>query len=253
MPVARPVWTARSRGRRWCTGGTSSRSCTGGSNRRPSSGCSPTVSPSRRWTATPGWASSLLPPGRAAWGAVGAVAVSLRGDERPDLRPGAATAHAGSGSSPSTPRAWVPWCRPGDLPTPVLLVADDDRPVRIDDRLPMHGGGGPDPRSGSERRHRGRRALRARRADRPRPLPHRSMGAVQRARSGLRHALAAHDPWPLHRAHACVHEELVAAAGLPRPRRAAGALLAVGRGTHRLAVEDPGRGPSARVALRPWA
>jgi uncharacterized protein YqjF (DUF2071 family) len=40
-------------------------------------------------------------------------------------------------------------------------------------------------------------------------------------RSGLRHALAAHDPWPLHRAHAVrVDDELVAAAGLPRPEAA---------------------------------
>jgi uncharacterized protein YqjF (DUF2071 family) len=37
-------------------------------------------------------------------------------------------------------------------------------------------------------------------------------------RGGLRHALAAHDPWPLHRAHAAhVDDDLVAAAGLPRP------------------------------------
>jgi uncharacterized protein len=40
-------------------------------------------------------------------------------------------------------------------------------------------------------------------------------------RSGLRHALAAHDPWPLHRANAVrVDDELVAAAGLPRPEDA---------------------------------
>jgi uncharacterized protein len=37
-------------------------------------------------------------------------------------------------------------------------------------------------------------------------------------RSGLRHALAAHDPWPLHRARAVrVEDQLVTAAGLPRP------------------------------------
>lgn len=40
-------------------------------------------------------------------------------------------------------------------------------------------------------------------------------------RSGLRHALAAHDPWPLCRAEAIeVDDELVAAAGLPRPDEA---------------------------------
>jgi uncharacterized protein len=38
-------------------------------------------------------------------------------------------------------------------------------------------------------------------------------------RSGLRHARALHDPWPLHRARARhVHDELVMAAGLPEPR-----------------------------------
>jgi uncharacterized protein YqjF (DUF2071 family) len=37
-------------------------------------------------------------------------------------------------------------------------------------------------------------------------------------RSGLHRALAQHDPWPLHRARARhVHDELVAAAGLPLP------------------------------------
>ena len=37
-------------------------------------------------------------------------------------------------------------------------------------------------------------------------------------RSGLRHARAAHAPWPLHRAQAIrVRDELVAAAGLPQP------------------------------------
>ena len=37
-------------------------------------------------------------------------------------------------------------------------------------------------------------------------------------RSGLRHALAQHDPWPLHRGQAVeLHDELVAAAGLPVP------------------------------------
>jgi uncharacterized protein YqjF (DUF2071 family) len=37
-------------------------------------------------------------------------------------------------------------------------------------------------------------------------------------RSGLRHALAEHEPWPLHRARAVhLHDELVAAAGLPQP------------------------------------
>jgi uncharacterized protein len=38
-------------------------------------------------------------------------------------------------------------------------------------------------------------------------------------RSGLRHARAFHDPWPLHRARARhVQDELVMAAGLPEPR-----------------------------------
>jgi uncharacterized protein YqjF (DUF2071 family) len=37
-------------------------------------------------------------------------------------------------------------------------------------------------------------------------------------RSGLRHALAQHDPWPLHRARAIrVRDELIMAAGLPEP------------------------------------
>ena len=37
-------------------------------------------------------------------------------------------------------------------------------------------------------------------------------------RSGLRHALAFHEPWPLHRARALrVHDELIRAAGLPDP------------------------------------
>jgi uncharacterized protein YqjF (DUF2071 family) len=37
-------------------------------------------------------------------------------------------------------------------------------------------------------------------------------------RSGLRHALASHDPWPLHRGRALVvRDELIAAAGLPEP------------------------------------
>jgi hypothetical protein len=37
-------------------------------------------------------------------------------------------------------------------------------------------------------------------------------------RSGLRHALAAHDPWPLHRASVIeLNDELVTAAGLPQP------------------------------------
>ena len=37
-------------------------------------------------------------------------------------------------------------------------------------------------------------------------------------RSGLHHARAAHDPWPLHRATAVrVHDELIRAAGLPDP------------------------------------
>ena len=37
-------------------------------------------------------------------------------------------------------------------------------------------------------------------------------------RSGLRHALAEHEPWPLHRARVVTwHDELVTAAGLPRP------------------------------------
>jgi uncharacterized protein YqjF (DUF2071 family) len=37
-------------------------------------------------------------------------------------------------------------------------------------------------------------------------------------RSGLRHALASHDPWPLHRGRAVVvRDELIAAAGLPEP------------------------------------
>jgi len=37
-------------------------------------------------------------------------------------------------------------------------------------------------------------------------------------RSGLRHALAVHEPWPLHRAQVVdLHDELVAAAGLPQP------------------------------------
>jgi uncharacterized protein YqjF (DUF2071 family) len=37
-------------------------------------------------------------------------------------------------------------------------------------------------------------------------------------RSGLRHAQAFHDPWPLHRAEAThVDDELLVAAGLPRP------------------------------------
>jgi len=37
-------------------------------------------------------------------------------------------------------------------------------------------------------------------------------------RSGLRHALAAHEPWPLHRARVVgLHDELVSAAGLPQP------------------------------------
>jgi uncharacterized protein YqjF (DUF2071 family) len=37
-------------------------------------------------------------------------------------------------------------------------------------------------------------------------------------RSGLHHARAAHDPWPLHRAHAVrVDDQLVRAAGLPHP------------------------------------
>lgn len=37
-------------------------------------------------------------------------------------------------------------------------------------------------------------------------------------RSGLRHALAAHEPWPLHRARVTrLHDELVHAAGLPQP------------------------------------
>ena len=40
-------------------------------------------------------------------------------------------------------------------------------------------------------------------------------------RSGLRHALAEHEPWPLHRANVVeLHDELVAAAGLPAPRDA---------------------------------
>lgn len=40
-------------------------------------------------------------------------------------------------------------------------------------------------------------------------------------RSGLRIAQAEHDPWPLHRARAIhVHDELVAAAGLPQPEGA---------------------------------
>lgn len=38
-------------------------------------------------------------------------------------------------------------------------------------------------------------------------------------RSGLHHALAVHDPWPLHRARvASLDDELVTAAGLPEPR-----------------------------------
>ena len=38
-------------------------------------------------------------------------------------------------------------------------------------------------------------------------------------RSGLRHALAQHDPWPLHRGHVVeLHDELVVAAGLPMPK-----------------------------------
>jgi uncharacterized protein YqjF (DUF2071 family) len=37
-------------------------------------------------------------------------------------------------------------------------------------------------------------------------------------RTGLRHAFASHDPWPLHRARAIrVQDELVRAAGLPEP------------------------------------
>jgi uncharacterized protein YqjF (DUF2071 family) len=37
-------------------------------------------------------------------------------------------------------------------------------------------------------------------------------------RSGLHHARAAHEPWPLHRARAVtVHDELIVAAGLPAP------------------------------------
>lgn len=37
-------------------------------------------------------------------------------------------------------------------------------------------------------------------------------------RSGLRHAQAFHEPWPLHRAHVThLHDELVVAAGLPAP------------------------------------
>jgi uncharacterized protein YqjF (DUF2071 family) len=38
-------------------------------------------------------------------------------------------------------------------------------------------------------------------------------------RSGLRHARASHEPWPLHRAHAVrVEDELVVAAGLRAPQ-----------------------------------
>ncbi len=38
-------------------------------------------------------------------------------------------------------------------------------------------------------------------------------------RSGLRHALAFHDPWPLHRCSTVrLHDELVMAAGLPEPQ-----------------------------------
>ena len=37
-------------------------------------------------------------------------------------------------------------------------------------------------------------------------------------RSGLRHALASHDPWPLHRGRVVlVRDELIVAAGLPEP------------------------------------
>jgi uncharacterized protein YqjF (DUF2071 family) len=38
-------------------------------------------------------------------------------------------------------------------------------------------------------------------------------------RSGLRHAQAFHDPWPLHRGRVvCLHDDLVVAAGLPAPK-----------------------------------
>ena len=71
-------------------------------------------------------------------------------------------------------------------------------------------------------------------------------------RSGLRHALATHEPWPLHRALPVhVHDELLKGSGSPcAVGRAARPLLAVCPGAGRLADQDRGLNAASEARVR---
>ena len=106
----------------------------------------------------------------------------------------------------------------GDLPPAVLLVGDVDRPVSDDDLVSV---------SSALARASGARSdalIEIGDPFRPDELTELDHFLTARwalfsaPRSGLRHALAVHEPWPLHRAKVVeLHDELVAAAGLPQP------------------------------------
>ncbi len=176
-----PCATPWSTGPRWCTGGTSSRSSTGTSTPKRCSACCPPASRWRRWRAVRGWGSSRS---SCASGSLGCRrSPGCPGSPRRTCAPTSA-ARTGARHLVLLPRRGAPrrgGHGAGDLPPAVLLVGDVDRAVSDDDLVSVSSALAR--ASGGAQRcpHRDRRSLPPRGADRAGPLPHRPLGAVQRA------------------------------------------------------------------------
>ena len=214
-----PCATHPSTGPRWCTGGTSSRSSTGTSTPKRCSACCPPASRWRRWTAARGWGSSRS-----------SSASGSRGCRRSRGCPGSPRRTCAPTSAARTGRGGI-WFFSLDAARLGAVVT-----ARATYRLPYFWSEMSIERSATTISYRCRRRWpgpRGARSDavieigdpfRPEELTELDHFLTARwalfsaPRSGLRHALAVHEPWPLHRARVVdLHDELVAAAGLPQP------------------------------------